>query len=172
MQVWLIRKNCSLTPAQTMSALAAACMVIVLIGMVFAVAGHWLVLAFACVEAGLLAALVLRYCRHATDCERLTLSHDVLTVEVTECGRTTRRDLIASLVRFDTETSGRMLMLRYGNDALPVGRHLCGAARQRLAEELRRSCRRPARAEDDDAPPRLVVVVNDFPVTSTEPWDR
>lgn len=164
MRVWLIRKNCSLTPAQTMGALFAASAVVLSIGLLFAVVGHWLVLLFAVVETAILAALVLRYCRHATDCERLSLSHNVLSIEVTECGTTTRRDLIASLIRFDTDDSGGGIVLRYGSEALPVGRHLCAPARRRLMEELRRNCRDRRMstddADDDAQTPDLIVVSN------------
>ena len=170
MQVWLIKKNCSLTPAQTMGASIGAGAVVVAIGLLFAVLGHWLVLLFACAEVSILAALVLRYCRHATDCERLSLSHNVLSIEVTERGVTTRRELIASLIRFDSDDTGRAIALRYGGDTLLVARHLCAPARRRFLEELRGCCRN-ARAlpESDEEVPRLTVVTNRL--ATAEPHD-
>lgn len=174
MQTWLVRKNCSLTPAQTMGASFAASTVVMSIGLLFAVVGHWLVLLFAVAEVALLWSLVLRYCRHAADHERLSLAHNVLTVEITECGATTRRDIIASLVRFDGDTDERGIVLRYGGETLRIGRHLANPARRRLLDDLRSSCRRSGtRAdpmEDGTVTPAPTVVAND--VVALDPPDR
>lgn len=172
MRVWVIRKNCSLTPAQTVFGFVAASVVIVGIGLAFAVMGHWPVLLFAFVEVALLAALLLRYCRHATDHERLSLAHDVLCVEVTVCDATTRRNLVASLVRFELDGATPGIVLRYGNEVLVVGRMLCPPARRRLAETLRQCCRHPLTPDDERAAAPAIEVVSNVPAAGPAGPDR
>ncbi len=172
MRVWVIRKNCSLTPAQTVFGFVAASVVIVGIGLAFAVMGHWPVLLFAFVEVALLAALLLRYCRHATDHERLSLAHDVLCVEITVCDATTRRNLVASLVRFELDGATPGIVLRYGNEVLVVGRMLCPPARRRLAETLRQCCRHPLTPDDERAAAPAIEVVSNVPAAGPAGPDR
>lgn len=140
MSEWMMRKNCSLTPMQTVHAYLGACVLVLSIGIAFTVIGHWLVLAFSLAELLVLGALVLAYCRHARDFERITVAHDVLHVEV-RCGTDTwERDLMASVVRFEPHVPSRLVVIRYGNERLMLGRHLPWPARRAFFDQLRRSC--------------------------------
>lgn len=140
MSEWMMRKNCSLTPAQTVYAYLGACALVLSIGLAFTAIGHWLVLAFSTVELLAMGALVLGYCRHARDFERISVDHDVLHIEVRSGAATWERDLMASVVRFEPHVPCKLVVIRYGNETMSLGRHLPWPARRAFFDQLRRSC--------------------------------
>ncbi len=140
MSEWMMRRNCSLTPTQTVHAYLGACVLVLSIGIAFTVIGHWLVLAFSMAELLAMGVLVLTYCRHARDFERISVDHDVLHIEVRSGAATWERDLMASVVRFEPHVPCRLVVIHYGNEKMALGRHLPWPARRAFFDQLRRSC--------------------------------
>jgi len=134
-----LKRNCSNSPAGFACACAAAAAAALAIGAGFAMAGAWLVLPFAGLEALLLGAAFVLYARRAADYERIALASGRLTVEVAQAEGSRRHDLDARRLRVCLER-GRVL-LRAGAEELEVGRNLDAEARVRLAAELEKRLR-------------------------------
>ena len=134
---WLMKRNCSLSPRQVGRFYISILLVSVVIALIFAWKGAWLILGFAFLEMVVLGAALLVYARHAADYERVTLAQGVLVVESASANRIDRHELNARWVRVELETSPRAeLVLRSGRLAVPVGRYLNPGGRRRFAQEL------------------------------------
>lgn len=130
-----LKRNCSMAPASLGLAFGALALAALAIGGGFAVAGAWLVLPFAGLEALLLGAAFMVHARHAADYERIELRAGSLTVEVAEGKRARRYELDPRRVRVSLE-KGRVL-LRGAQQELEVGRSLDAQARASLVAGLR-----------------------------------
>ena len=132
----ILKRNCSMSPKALAGVFAALAVVVLAIGVGFAVAGAWLVLPFAGLEVLLLGAAFVLYGRHAADYERIELESGRLGVEirieVAEANRVTRYQLRD--VRVSIE-EGRVVV-RGAKEELEIGRHLDAEARAGLAAEL------------------------------------
>jgi uncharacterized membrane protein len=134
-----LKRNCSMSPAGLAGAFAALALLAIAIGIAFALAGAWLVLPFAGLEALLLGVAFLLTARHATDYERIELACGPLSVEVGEAAGTKRYELEArgASVRLEkNEGYGARLLLSAPRQELEIGRHLDAEARLELAAEL------------------------------------
>jgi uncharacterized membrane protein len=140
MSEWMMRKNCSLTPAQTVHAYLGACVLVLSIGIAFTATGQWVVLVFSTAELLALGVMVLAYCRHARDFERISVDHGVLHIEVRSGSATWERDLMASVVRFEPHVPCKPVVICYGNERIMLGRHLPWPARHAFFAQLRQSC--------------------------------
>lgn len=140
MSDWLMRRNCALTPAQTVASYAAASALVLGVAAMFVALGHWPVLPFALIELLLMGAILLRYCRHARDFERISVQDGVLRVQVRDGERTVEWQAMAALVRFEPCAPCGLVVLRYGGKTIEVGRHLPWPQRPAFAERLRRAC--------------------------------
>jgi uncharacterized membrane protein len=110
------------------------------IAVVFAMLGAWLILPFAGLEIAALA-LVLRWLRaHADDFERLSVSGEVVTLEVCEKNRLRRfefnRAWARLVVRDRSWSTSLYLALRSHGREFEIGRYLDDGGRQALAREL------------------------------------
>ena len=85
---WRLKRNCSLTPGQSAIAYGALCLLICTVALVCVLHGAWMVMAFASLNLIGLGWGLLRYARHATDCERISLTDSTLLIE--RHGRRTR----------------------------------------------------------------------------------
>ena len=82
---WVLKRNCSLSPRQSLAALGGLCLAILVFAMPFVLFyGAWLVLVFACIETLALATAFLHYARHARDHEHIVLANGSLLVECIE----------------------------------------------------------------------------------------
>lgn len=137
---FVARRNCSISPNGLIGAFAIIAAVSLLIGVGFASQGAWLILPFAGLEIVALAIAFVCYARHAADYERISVGAGEITVEVCDgdCVRCHRFNRAwARLEVRDAPTETR-LALRSRGQELEIGRHLAGAERRRLAQELRR----------------------------------
>ena len=135
----LLKRNCSISPANLARVFAFLVAVTLGIGIGFAAAGAWLVLPFAGIEVALLAAAFLVNARHAADFERIERSGERLTVEVSSAGRTERHEMPvrATRVRMAKGRYARVWLSANGCE-YEVGRHLQEQGRIELAAELAR----------------------------------
>lgn len=139
---WLLRRNCSLTPAQLFGVYLSLCTVSLVIALGFAWQGASPVLAFAGIELVLVGIALLIYGRHAADHERITLAGDRLAVLHQRGGHVDERQFRAAWVRVEPLTSDRSLIELTGDgQSSRVGRYLRPELRQPLAQELRSALR-------------------------------
>jgi uncharacterized membrane protein len=135
----ILKRNCSISPAGLAGVFAALALTVVAIGVGFAVAGAWLVLPFAGLEALLLAGAYVLYARHAADYERIVLESGRLTVEVAQAQNTSRFEAQARDARVCVEKE--RVLLRVAREQLELGRHLDAQTRARFAAELQKRLR-------------------------------
>lgn len=139
---WLLKRNCSLTPAQLFGSYAVLCAVSLLIALGFTWHGAAAVLAFAGIELVLVGVALLVYARHAADQERITLAGDALTVEHWHGNQTDTTQFRAAWVRVEPQ-AGEGSLVELSGDGLQscVGRYLRPELREPLARELRAALR-------------------------------
>ena len=134
-----LKRNCSISPSGLASVFVALAVVVLAIGIGFAIAGAWLILPFAGLEVLLLGGAFLLQARHATDYERIALERDRLRVEVAQGRRLSRYELDARNVRVELE--GSCVMLREAGERLELGRYLDEASRRVFGAELKKRLR-------------------------------
>jgi uncharacterized membrane protein len=142
---WLLRRNCSMTPAQVGFFYASLCAWSMAIAGAFWLRGATLVLPFAGIELlGVGAALVL-YARHATDRERVVLRPGRLSVECTLGRRTDQVEFAPAWVRVEPTHGDRSLIELSGQGKrVSIGRFVRPELRRALADELRAALKRCA----------------------------
>jgi uncharacterized membrane protein len=139
---WLLKRNCSLTPAQLFGSYAVLCTISLIIALGFTWHGAGAVLAFAGIELLLVGVALLVYARHAADQERITLAGDALTVEHWHGSQTERVEFRAAWVRVEPQAGeGSLVELSGDGRQSHVGRYLRPELREPLARELRAALR-------------------------------
>ena len=141
----ILKRNCSISPADLLCVFAALAFVVLTIGAGFAAAGAWLVLPFAGLEVLLLGVAFFVYARHAADYERIELRSGRLTVEVAEAQRMARYELDPRRATICLEKAGgcgaRVLLRGLNEKDLELGRHLDAATRAAFGAELEKRLR-------------------------------
>src|SRR5882724_4792817 len=79
---FVVRRNCSLSPAAMMLVFGSVAALSFAFGIAFAALGAWMILPFAGVELLALGAALAVHGLHATDCERVRVAGDLVSVEV------------------------------------------------------------------------------------------
>lgn len=139
---WLLKRNCSITPAQLGGLYASICVVSLGIGTFFWLQGAKLVLPFAWLEVVLVGVAFLAYSRHATDGERISLQDGRLVVELENAGRLERAEFRREWVRVEPKTSDHSLIEVSGQGrCVAVGRYVRPDLRPVLAREIRMALR-------------------------------
>jgi len=135
---WVLKRNCSITPAQLFGTYLALCGVSLTIALGFTWYGASPVLAFAGIELLLVGAALLFYARHASDQECITLSDGALLVEHHRGQQIERIRLRAAWVRVEPRHGeGSLVELSADGQQSFVGRYLRAELRTPLAHELR-----------------------------------
>ncbi len=153
--LWLLKRNCSITPGQLLGFFLTLCAVSVAIGGAFWLQGLPLVLPFAGLELCAVAFALAVYARHAADYERMDLQGGSLRVECALGHRTDRVEFSSAWVRVEPRCSDRSLIELSGEGKrVIVGRFVRPELRAALAAELRNALRRSAfdRASQQAAP--------------------
>jgi uncharacterized membrane protein len=137
---WRIRRNCSLTPRQSLAATFLLIALVLAIGMASAVfLGVWLALPFAMLYIVAIGCAFVAYTRHATDGETLRFVPPYMIVEVEQGGRRTVHHMNAARVTVSLDDDdGPAVYLCDGWQRVRVGRQLPVAARGQFAQQLRR----------------------------------
>ena len=139
---WLLRRNCSVTPAQLGWWYVSLCVVSLGIGAFFWFQGAVLVLPFTWVELAAVGAAFLAYGRHAADREHILLQGRRLVVELESGGRLERAEFNRDWVRVEPAADDRSLIELSGQGRrVNVGRYLRPELRAALARELRQALR-------------------------------
>lgn len=152
---WVLKRNCSITPAQLLGSYLALCAVSLAIALGFTWHGAMPVLAFAAVELLLVGVALLVYARHAADQERITLAGGALSVEHRHGPLTERAQFRAAWVRIEPRHGeGSLVELSGDGRRTLVGRYLRPELRAPLAQELRVALRASCR-QAPDTPPNI-----------------
>jgi uncharacterized membrane protein len=135
---WVLKRNCSMTPKQSLGAYGGLCVVLLgVAGGFWSQGAHW-VMPFAWLEVLALGAAVAWYVRHATDRETVVLDADRLTVELQLAGRLQSVAFDRRAVRVQPHDGRRSLIQLAGNGKLAeIGRFVRPELRPGLADELR-----------------------------------
>ncbi|MFY8084637.1 MAG: DUF2244 domain-containing protein [Rubrivivax sp.] len=139
---WVLRRNCSLTPAQLGGFYLSMCAVSLIIAAGFALNGAPVVLWFAGIELVLLAVALLVYARHAADADTVTLTGQVLTVHQSfgnACTATLFRTPWVSVE--PAHGDGSLIQLAGQGQTVHIGRFLRPEARAGFSRELRAALR-------------------------------
>lgn len=137
---WRLRRNCSVTPAQTLALFLSLSAVSMGVALFFWFQGATLVLPFALLELLALGVAFVVYARHATDGERISLTRGRLLVEQEYAGRLERCELSSHGLRVQPPREPHHLVeVRGGARVVRVGRHLRPDLRSQLAREIRQA---------------------------------
>jgi uncharacterized membrane protein len=143
---WLLRRNCSLTPRQTVAAYGALCALSLSVALVFLLQGMWQVLVFTAIELAAVTLAFILYARHAADYEHIVLTAGCLLVERVSAGRASQTVLEPYFTRVAKPESPRSLvLLQAKGTTLHIGGLAPDAQRRRLADELQQALRDQAR---------------------------
>jgi len=142
--LWLLKRPCSLTPAQLAWSYVSLCVVSLAIAGFFWSQGATLVMPFAWAELLAVGIAFLVYARHAGDAEKIILQGGHLVVEQEMAGRTLRAEFNRAWVRVEPrEGDGSLIEVSGQGQSVRVGRHVRPELRPALAREIRfalRSC--------------------------------
>ena len=139
---WLLKRNCSLSPAQVGKVYGALGLFVLAIGLAFALHGVWMVFAFAVLEVGALALALLHYARHASDREQILLTDNCLLVERVEAGEVCQTRLDPYWTRIALPDRRRTLIaLESRGVRVEVGAFVSEEIRDKVAQELKRQLR-------------------------------
>jgi uncharacterized membrane protein len=140
---WLLRRNCSMTPAQLVAFYLSLCAWSLAIAGAFWWRGATLVLPFAGIELLAFGVALVAYARHASDRERMVLRPGLLTVECTLGRRTDQVEFTPAWVRVEPARGDRSLIELSGEGKrISIGRFVRPELRRALADELRAALRR------------------------------
>jgi len=135
---WLLRRNCSISPAQLTLAYGALCLLSLAVASFFWLQGAHLVMPFAWLELLAVGAAMVIFARHAGDRERIALNGGRLIVELTNGRAVERMEFANGWVRVEPEYSERSLIeLSSRGRRIAVGRYVRPELRPLLADELR-----------------------------------
>jgi uncharacterized membrane protein len=135
---WLLRRNCSLTPGQTLLAWAVLMLTSAGVGVFVALQGAWFVLVFSALEMSAISAAFLVYGRHAADYEYIVFDGACLLIEKHVAGkvRSTQLDPYWAHVAAPGSEPGLITLEARGVKVM-VGSYLAAADRRLFARELR-----------------------------------
>jgi uncharacterized membrane protein len=142
--LWILKRNCSLTPAQLAWTYVWLCGVSLAIAGFFWSQGATLVMLFAWVELLAVGVAFMMFARHAGDAEKIILQGGYLVVEQETAGRTLRAEFNREWVRVESiDKDGSLIEVSGQGQSMCVGRHVRPELRPALAREIRsalRSC--------------------------------
>lgn len=139
---WLLKRNCSVTPAQLAWLYVSLCVVSLGIAGFFWSQGATLVMPFAWLELMVVGAAFSVYARHATDGERIVLQGEQLLVELENAGRLERAEFNRQWVRVEPKNGdGSLIEVSGQGRSVRVGRHVRPELRPALARDIRRALR-------------------------------
>ena len=138
----MLRRNCSVTPAQLAGLYISLCIVSLGIAGGFWLHGAKMIMPFAWIELLMVGAAFLVYARHATDGEHSVLHDRQLVVEQTHAGKLHRAEFNREWVRIEPQTDDRSLIeVSCQGRSVRIGRHIRPELRPALAKEIRMALR-------------------------------
>lgn len=161
---WLLKRQCSVSPAQLGWLYLSLCLVSLSIASFFWIQGAKLVMPFAWIELLALGAAFLINARHASDAEKIVLKDGRLVVELEVAGRTQRSEFNREWVRVEPQDGdGSLIELSGQGRRIYVGRHLRPELRPALAREIRFAVRRCGPNQVADVEAEKIKVIQTGP---------
>lgn len=140
---WLLKRNCSLSPRQTLVFYASLCVFSLGIAAFCWVQGATFVVPFAGVELLAVGAALVVYARHAADREVIRLHDGRLSVAQVSGDRVENVEFASAWVRVEPRDDDRSLIELSGQGRqVLIGRFLRPELRRPLADELRTALQR------------------------------
>jgi len=140
--LWLLKRHCSLSPAQLGWFYLSLCLVSLGIATFFWAQGAAMVMPFALMELLAVGAAFLMYSRHAGDAEKIVLQGGQLVIELETAGRTERAEFNREWVRVEPKDGdGSLIEVSGQGRSVRVGRHMRPELRPLLAREIRLALR-------------------------------
>ena len=135
---WLLKRHCSLKPAQLGWFYVSLCVLSMGIAGFFWMQGATMVMPFAWVELLVVGVAFLVYARHASDGEKIVLQGGQLVVELETAGRMQRAEFNREWVRVEPRHGdGSLIEVSCQGKSVQVGRHVRPELRPALAREIR-----------------------------------
>ena len=139
---WLLKRHCSLTPAQLGWFYLSLCLVSLGVAGFFWLQGASMVMPFAMLELLAVGTAFLVYSRHAGDAEKIMLQGGQLVIELETAGRTQRAEFNLEWVRVEPKGGdGSLIEVSGQGRSVRVGRHVRPELRPLLAREIRSALR-------------------------------
>ena len=140
---WTLKRNCSLTPRQSLAVYALLCGASFGIALVFLLQGIWMVLAFALVEMAAVGLALLHYARHALDVETIALTDRCLLIERIDAGRREEIRLDPTWLRVlpPEPRLRKLIQLESHGRQVAIGAYVSEATRSQVAQELKQALR-------------------------------
>ncbi|MFC5520358.1 DUF2244 domain-containing protein [Polaromonas jejuensis] len=139
---WLLKRHCSITPAQLGWFYVSLCVVSLGIAAFFWSQGATMVMPYAWLELVAVGAAFLVYARHAGDGEKIVLQDGLLVVELETAGRMQREEFNQAWVRIEPKDGdGALIEVSGQGRSVRVGRHVRPELRPALAREIRLALR-------------------------------
>jgi uncharacterized membrane protein len=139
---WVLKRNCSVTPAQLMALFMSLSVVSLGIATFFWFQGATLVMPFAWLELMAVGTALIIYARHARDGEKISIDGGQLVVELEIAGRLQRAEFNREWVRVEPQDGdGSLIEVSAQGRSIQVGRHVRPEQRPALAREIRRALR-------------------------------
>lgn len=138
--VWVLRRNCSLTPSQLLAIFCSLAGLSLAFAAFWTSQGAWVVLPFAVVECLALGVAFFVYSRHACDHERVEVSAQGVSVESVQGVRHSAVKVPRDWLRVEWEDDRTSLInLRSGQHVVSLGRFVDQASRRRFVADLKRA---------------------------------
>jgi len=135
---WLLKRPCSVTPAQLGWFYLSLCLVSLGIAGFFWLQGIVMVMPFAWAELLAVGAAFLVYARHVGDGEKIVLANGRLVVELETAGHMQRAEFNREWVRVEpADGDGSLIEVSGQGRSVRVGRHVRPELRPALAREIR-----------------------------------
>jgi len=139
---WLLKRHCSVTPAQLGWFYVSLCVVSMAVAGFFWLQGVTMVMPFAWAELLGVGAAFLVYARHVGDGEKIVLEGGRLVVEMETAGRMQRAEFDREWVRIEPrDGDGSLIEVSGQGRSVQVGRHVRPELRPALAREIRLALR-------------------------------
>lgn len=140
--LWLLKRHCSLSPAQLGLFFLSLCLVSLGIAAFFWSQGAVMVMTFSLLELLAVGIAFLLYSRHAADAEKIVLQGGQLVIELETAGRTERAEFNREWVRVEPKDGdGSLIEVSGQGRSVRVGRHMRPELRPLLAREIRLALR-------------------------------
>ncbi len=135
---WLLKRPCSVTPAQLGWFYLSLCLLSLGIAGFFWLQGITMVMPFAWAELLAVGAAFLVYARHVGDGEKIVLADGRLVVELETAGRMQRAEFNREWVRIEpADGDGSLIEVSGQGRSVRLGRHVRPELRPALAREIR-----------------------------------
>jgi uncharacterized membrane protein len=136
---WTLRRNCVLTPNQFGFSFILLGLISLLIGILWAFNGVWVIMPFVILEFIALAVAFIVYSLHATDCEKIILTNNEIFFECEDGGEKRLYKIPRYSVRTNLERNKEegLVSFCWGNKKICIGKFVDFRSRERFYGEIR-----------------------------------